>query len=103
MLGEQDVYLFREGTHGRLYRTLGCVLGERAATFGVWAPNASRVAVIGSFNGWNTAAHPLTARPDGSGIWEGTVPGVARGDTYKYHVVSSDGRYEMAKADPFAL
>ena len=82
---------------------MGCVLGERAAAFRVWAPNASRVAVIGAFNGWDAAAHPLTPRADGSGIWEGTVPGVARGDTYKYHVVSADGRYEMDKADPFAL
>jgi 1,4-alpha-glucan branching enzyme len=103
VLGEQDVYLFREGTHGGLYRTMGCVLGAREATFGVWAPNASRVSVVGSFNGWDPATHQLAPRPDGSGIWEGSVPGVARGDTYKYHVVSADGGYEMAKADPFAL
>ncbi|HEV8554523.1 MAG TPA: 1,4-alpha-glucan branching protein GlgB [Casimicrobiaceae bacterium] len=103
MLGDQDVYLFREGTHSRLYHTMGCLLRDRAAAFAVWAPNASRVAVIGSFNAWNATANPLVPRPDGSGVWEGTVPGVARGDTYKYRVVSSDGRYEMDKADPFAL
>ncbi len=103
MLGEQDVYLFREGTNSRLYRTLGCVLGERAASFGVWAPNASRVAVVGSFNGWDANANPLSPRADGSGIWEGSVPGVVRGDAYKFHVASADGRYEIDKADPFAL
>ncbi|MBK8742442.1 MAG: hypothetical protein IPM02_24450 [Betaproteobacteria bacterium] len=65
--------------------------------------NASRVAVVGSFNGWNQDAHPLAPRADGSGIWQGTVQGVARGDTYKFHVVSADGRYRMDKADPFAL
>jgi 1,4-alpha-glucan branching enzyme len=103
LLGEQDVYLFREGTHSRLYRTMGCILGDHGANFAVWAPNASRVSVIGSFNGWVPAAHPLTPRSDASGIWEGSVPGVVRGDAYKFHIVSSDGNYAMAKADPFAL
>ena len=103
MLGDQDVYLFREGTHSRLYHTMGCLLRDRLAAFAVWAPNASRVAVIGSFNAWNATANPLVPRSDGSGVWEGTAPGVARGDTYKYRVVSSDGRYEIDKADPFAL
>jgi len=103
VLGEQDVYLFREGTHGALYRTMGCILGELGAEFRVWAPNASRVAVVGSFNDWNTSANPLVPRADDSGIWEGFVPGVARGDLYKYHVVARDGRYEVDKADPFAL
>ncbi|MEP7275361.1 MAG: 1,4-alpha-glucan branching protein GlgB [Betaproteobacteria bacterium] len=103
MLGEQDVYLFREGTHTRLYETMGCTLAAREATFRVWAPNASRVAVIGAFNDWDAGAHPLAPRADGSGVWEGTVRGVARGDPYKYRVVSADGRYEMDKADPFAL
>ena len=103
LLGEQDVYLFREGTHTRLYESMGCTLGERAAMFRVWAPNASRVGVIGQFNDWDANAHPLTQRADGSGVWEGEVAGVGRGDPYKYRVVSSDGRYEMDKADPFAL
>ncbi|MET0164602.1 MAG: 1,4-alpha-glucan branching protein GlgB [Vicinamibacterales bacterium] len=103
MLTEQDVYLFREGSHSRLGHRMGCVLADGGATFRVWAPNASRVAVIGSFNGWDPTADSLCVRPDGSGIWEGQIPHVERGDIYKYHVVSADGRYEMAKADPFAL
>jgi 1,4-alpha-glucan branching enzyme len=82
---------------------MGCLLGERAAAFRVWAPNASRVAVIGAFNDWDANAHPLTPRPDGSGVWAGEVAGVGRGDPYKYRVVSSDGRYEVDKADPFAI
>src|SRR6266567_3913750 len=58
-LSEHDVYLFREGTHGRLYRTLGCHPGASGASFAVWAPNAERVSIIGDFNGWNANAHPL--------------------------------------------
>src|ERR1700737_3768213 len=82
-LTDHDVYLFREGTHARLYRAFGCHLGEVAgqsgASFAVWAPNAERVSVIGDFNGWRAGADLLAARNDGSGIWEGFVPGVARG------------------------
>ena len=103
MLGEQDVYLFREGTHGRLYTAMGCVLDPDGATFRVWAPNASRVAVIGAFNNWDDDAHQMTARADGCGIWEATIAGVKRGDAYKFHVAGSDGRYTMDKADPFAV
>ena len=78
-IGEQDIYLFLEGTHGRLYRRLGCQLGEAAARFAVWAPNAKAVAVIGDFNGWRRDAHPARLRGDASGLWEAEVPGVGAG------------------------
>ena len=52
-LGEQDIHLFREGTHGQLYRKLGCQLGDDGGTFAVWAPNADAVSVIGDFNDWS--------------------------------------------------
>jgi len=103
LLTEHDVYLFREGTHGRLYGGLGAHLSGDRADFAVWAPNATRVSVIGAFNGWNERAHALIARPDGSGIWEAQVSGVQRGDSYKYRIVGPDGKYTVDKADPFAL
>jgi 1,4-alpha-glucan branching enzyme len=104
MLTDHDVYLFREGTHGRLYRHLGCQLGAAAgASFAVWAPNAQRVSVIGDFNGWDPSVHRLDARADGSGIWEGNVPAAQRGQTYKYNIVSTLGGYTVDKADPFAF
>ncbi len=104
MLTDHDVYLFREGTHGRLYRHLGCELdGPGSASFAVWAPNAQRASVIGEFNGWNASAHPLAPRADGSGIWQGSVPAAARGQAYKYRIVSALGGYTVDKADPFAL
>jgi 1,4-alpha-glucan branching enzyme len=102
MLGEQDVYLFREGTHGRLYTVMGCQLGADAATFRVWAPNAARVSVIGTWNRWDARACPLRMRADGCGIWEGTARGVSHGDAYKFRIVTASGR-EIDKADPFAL
>ena len=106
-LSDRDVYLFREGTHGRLYRAFGCQLGERAgqagATFAVWAPNAASVSVVGDFNVWDGRTNPLAPRADGSGIWEGFVPGVTRGQAYKYRIASAREGYTVDKADPFAL
>ena len=103
LLTEQDLYLLREGTHRRLYERMGCHLGAERARFAVWAPNARRVSVIGDFNAWDAAAHPLEARRDGSGVWEATVPRVKRGDRYKYRVESRYGDYCVDKADPFAF
>jgi 1,4-alpha-glucan branching enzyme len=101
-LGEQDLHLFREGTHGRLYRNLGCHLKPGGAHFVVWAPNAQAVSVIGEFNGWDPAADRAWVRGDGSGLWEADVAGVAAGHTYKYAIFSHGGG-RVDKADPFAL
>jgi 1,4-alpha-glucan branching enzyme len=102
LLTDHDIYLLKEGTHGRLYEKLGCHLGEGGAHFAVWAPNARAVAVVGDFNGWRTEGSTLAPRPDGSGIWEGFVAGVERGQAYKFRVHGTDGRVGD-KVDPFAL
>jgi 1,4-alpha-glucan branching enzyme len=106
LLTEQDLYLFNEGTHLRLYDHLGAHLvateGEKGTYFAVWAPASRAVSVIGEFNGWNPEAHPLVAR-ENSGIWEGFISGVEKGAVYKYHVVSSRPGYEVDKADPLAF
>jgi len=107
LLTEHDIYLFREGTHARLYEKFGCHLCERdgvaGAHFSVWAPNARRVAAIGEWNGWSPEPHPLAARDDSSGIWEGFVPGVAHGQAYKYRIDSRLGGFYVDKADPFGF
>ena len=104
MPNDQDIYLFREGTQASLNRFLGCHLldSELGARFGVWAPNASAVSVIGDWNDWDRNSNPLTARSDGTGIWEGTLPGVQHGHAYKYAIVARDGRV-LEKADPLAF
>ena len=104
MLTDQDIYLFREGTHGRLYTELGAhpTADGNGVHFAVWAPNASDVSVIGDWNGWNADSHRLAPRADHSGIWEGTVPGVQHGQAYKYRITSHVGGYRVEKADPYA-
>jgi 1,4-alpha-glucan branching enzyme len=105
MLTDHDVYLFREGTHGRLFEGLGCQMhsSRDGAQFSVWAPNARAVSVIGEWNGWNPDAHPLAPRADSSGIWEGRVREVAQGQAYKYRIVSESGGHVAEKADPFGF
>jgi len=107
VLTDHDIYLFREGTHARLYRVFGChPLGEDAESgcrFAVWAPNARSVDVIGDWSGWTDDAHPLTPRCDGSGVWEGSVMQARPGCRYKYRIFSSQQGYVAEKADPFAF
>src|SRR6266850_3015472 len=102
-----DLYLFREGTHSRLYEKLGAHLTEvdgRVATrFSVWAPNAQSVAVVGDFNGWDPRAHPMKQAGDSSGIWQATAPEAKQGSVYKFHIVSDNGNFRVDKADPYAL
>jgi 1,4-alpha-glucan branching enzyme len=105
-LTEHDLYLFNEGSHFRLYEKLGAhpltTANGAGIHFAVWAPNAEQLSVIGDFNGWNRASHPLRPRAQ-SGIWEGFVPGAAQGALYKYHIVSRDNGYRADKIDPFAF
>ncbi len=106
LLTDQDLYLFNEGNHCRLYEKLGAHFlesgSDEGTCFAVWAPNAEGVSVMGDFNGWDNRSHPLRPRGD-SGIWEGFVPGVPRGCAYKYHVISRYRGYRYDKADPFAF
>ncbi|MBI4306441.1 MAG: 1,4-alpha-glucan branching protein GlgB, partial [Chloroflexi bacterium] len=106
LLRDEDVYLFNEGTHARLYLKFGAHLlppGNPEGTyFAVWAPNARSVAVVADFNRWDRSANPLAPRGS-SGIWEGFVQGVREGAVYKYHVASRYSGYAVDKADPFAF
>lgn len=106
LLSDDDLHLFNEGSHLRLYERLGAhpltADGVDGAYFAVWAPDALRVSVIGDFNGWDRTTHLLRPR-DSSGIWEGFVPGVRRGQAYKYWIESRYDGYCVEKADPFAF
>ncbi|HKF18049.1 MAG TPA: 1,4-alpha-glucan branching protein GlgB [Candidatus Dormibacteraeota bacterium] len=102
LISDTDVYLFNEGSHFRLWEKLGAHPGAGGTHFGVWAPNAESVSVIGDHNGWDPRVNPLRWRGS-SGIWEGFVPGIGRGAVYKYHIVSRGGGCRVERADPLAF
>jgi len=107
LLTDFDVHLFKEGNHFNLFNKLGAhpvvADGIEGTYFAVWAPNAAAVYVMGDFNGWNSGTHKLGARWDGSGIWEGFIPGAKKGCLYKYHIISNNKGFRVDKADPFAF
>ena len=106
LISDDDIYLFNEGTHARLYEKLGAhrvrMAGADGTYFAVWAPNAEGVSVTGNFNDWNKESHPLSQRAN-SGIWEAFIPGVHKGSLYKYFVRSRFMGYRADKADPFSI
>ena len=106
LFSDFDIELFKAGKHFRLYEKLGShpitVDGEKGTYFAVWAPSAKAVSVVGDFNFWIEGEHKLNVRWDGSGIWEGLIPGVAPGTIYKYKIQSVNNDVKTEKADPFA-
>ena len=103
---ELDRYLFGQATHYDIYRKLGAhfaeVKGVKGVYFDLWAPNAERVFLIGSFNGWNETANEMTRlKPETMGIYELFIPGLKEGELYKYLIETKDGK-RLYKADPYA-
>jgi len=92
---DDDIYLFNEGTHARMYEKLGAQLQKRGTHFAVWAPSAREVSVVGDFNGWDAKAHVLSPRGS-SGIWEGLVAEASNGTLYKFRINGS-----LEKTDPY--
>ena len=103
-ISEDDQYLYAQGTHYDIYKKLGAhpsnENGEDGVFFGVWAPNADTVHVIGTFNGWNETSHPLDRLGPG-GIFAKFYPGIKEGELYKFLITTPEGQ-KLYKADPFA-
>jgi 1,4-alpha-glucan branching enzyme len=103
-LGDLDLYLFGEGSDKKIYAKLGAqlrnVLGMSGTRFAVWAPNASRVSVVGDFNDWDGRRHAMRLHP-GNGLWEIFVPGVGAGQKYKFELLDRNGHLLPLKNDPF--
>ena len=105
-LGPLDDYLLREGSHRQLYRRLGAQLtqheGVDGVLFALWAPNATRVSVVGDFNRWDGRRCQMRKRLD-SGLWEIFAPHLQAGAVYKYELAGPDGHLLPLKADPFGF
>ena len=106
LLTDEDLHWFNEGTHLYPWKKLGAHVIQRGSTtgtyFAVWAPNARQVSVIGNFNDWNKNQHRLTPRGQ-SGIWEGFIPRVSRGEVYKFHLLARDSDFRADKSDPYGI
>lgn len=105
LFDESDLANYHNGTHYTLYKHFGAhqmtVLDSKGFYFAVWAPNATAVSVMGDFNNWDKNSHLLFVRLDRSGIWEGFIPGLPEGVSYKYHIHGYKG-ITLDKGDPFA-
>ncbi len=102
-----DIYLFKEGTHTKLYQKLGSHImhreGRNGTYFALWAPNAEGVNIRGDFNNYDVYSHPMRRRDDESGIWEVFIENVEQGSTYKYHIFTGSENANPDKADPYAF
>lgn len=104
-LGDADLALLAAGEHPRPFTLLGAHALEQdhvdGVRFAVWAPNARRVSVVGSFNQWDGRRHGMRLR-HAAGIWEMFVPHAALGDLYKFEIIAANGDLLPLKADPYA-
>ena len=101
MQHSQALYLFNEGRNYQAYRLLGAFAENQGTTFRVWAPNASRVAVVGDFNDWDGRRNHLHSL-GASGVWEGHVAGAKPGSLYRFELVNRDSGALLVKSDPYA-
>jgi len=104
-ISELDLHLFGSGTHYEIYNKLGATPmkheGVEGVLFGVWAPNAKRISVVGDFNGWNGLRNPMRSLGSG-GVWELFIPGLKDYDKYKFEISSHTGAF-FHKSDPYAF
>ena len=105
VLGELDLHLIAEGRHRELATCLGAhvsqIAGVAGVRFAVWAPNATRVSVVGDFNAWDGRRLPMRLRRE-AGVWEIFVPRLRPGARYKYEILGPNGALLPLKADPIA-
>jgi len=103
-LGDMDLHLMGEGNHFEKYKMMGAHVREHegvsGVSFAVWAPNASRVSVVGNFNHWDGREHAMRLRGS-SGIWEIFIPSLCESEVYKFEIRTQSGEL-LEKTDPYA-
>ena len=105
-LSSDELYLFGEGRLLQAYKTLGAqsisLKDVKGVRFAVWAPNAERVSVIGSFNNWDGRVHSMRAHGS-SGVWEIFIPNLSTHDTYKFEIRNRHTAAVLVKTDPYGF
>jgi len=103
---QDELHLFGEGRLKLAYKTLGaqCITQNNVAgvRFAVWAPNAERVSVIGSFNQWDGRIHSMRAHGS-SGVWDIFIPNLTTSDTYKFEIRNRHTGNILVKTDPYGF
>ena len=94
-----DIYGFYTGKIFDAYDFLGCHLDGNRGYFRTYAPNASRVTVIGEFTGWKD--YEMNRIHDGK-FWELITDGVEDGMMYKYRIYGRDGSV-TEHCDPYGF
>jgi 1,4-alpha-glucan branching enzyme len=106
VISNVDARKLGEFDHLSSYRVLGAhpaeIEGVQGVAFAVWAPNASHVAVVGDFNGWDGRRHGMRRRQE-CGVWEIFLPDVGAGELYKYEIKPAPGADPLVKSDPYAF
>lgn len=103
---QDELHLFGEGRLKLAYKTLGaqCITQNNVAgvRFAVWAPNAERVSIIGSFNQWDGRIHSMRAHGS-SGVWDIFIPNLTTSDTYKFEIRNRHTGNILVKTDPYGF
>jgi 1,4-alpha-glucan branching enzyme len=106
MITENELYLFGEGNLKQAYKTLGAQMVEQqnvaGVRFAVWAPNAERVSVVGSFNEWDGRVHSMRSLGS-SGVWEIFIPLLTDADLYKFEIRNRHTGQVLIKTDPYGF
>ena len=106
LIDNDDLYLFCEGTHEKVYQWMGAhtleVNNISGTNFVLWAPDATRVSVVGDFNFWDGRRHVMRKHP-AAGIWEIFIPNIMADACYKYEIADANGQIQPLKADPYAF
>jgi 1,4-alpha-glucan branching enzyme len=104
-IGADDLAAYHGGRHAEAWRFLGAhartVDGIEGVQFGVWAPNAERVSVLGPFCQWNGHCYPMRML-EHSGVWELFLPELTVGEIYKFELRNRHTHAVFLKADPMA-
>ena len=94
-----DIMRFYKGEEFSAYEYFGAHLTENGTVFRVYAPNASKVSVIGDFSKWEEL--PMKAVNDGR-FYELVVPGAEEGQRYKYRIYDAKGNF-IDHCDPYGF